>query len=226
MRLILLLIATMILPAESARADESVRNISVNGSAEVEVVPDIVSIVAGVDTTAETAAQALAGNAAAMTAVFEVLEASGIEAADYQTSRLTLNLVWDDGQDRARRIVGYQASNMLAVRVRDTAAIGGLFDSLGASGVNRIQSISFGMEDPEPHLNEARRRAVAAAQAKASLLADAAGVRLGPILKIREGNGSGPVRQVAMRANLAMDTPVAEGLVSLSAEVVIEYLIE
>src|SRR5689334_22447183 len=82
-----------------ASAEEAPRQISVSGSAQVEAVPDLATVSTGVETRAATAAEALAANSEAMTAVFAALEAAKVEKRDFQTSQLNLNPVFEDAPD-------------------------------------------------------------------------------------------------------------------------------
>jgi uncharacterized protein YggE len=217
------------LAAAPAFADEAPRRIIVAGSAEAEAAPDLATITAGVETRAATAADALKQNSEAMAAVIAALNAAGIEKRDMQTSQLSINPVYepvDEARPDAQRIASYEASNMVTVRVRDVARLGEMLDSVTTSGANRIFGISFDVSDPRPVLDAARRDAVADARAKAELFAEAAGVKLGAVLRLSETvNGPGPVfmRAEAMSAKPA---PVESGTVSLQAQVEIVYGLE
>jgi uncharacterized protein len=205
------------------------RRITVVGSAEVEAVPDRATITAGVETQAPTAREALAANSEAMTAVFAALEGAGVERRDMQTSQLNLNPVQEpyrEGAEAPPRIVAYQASNLVTVRVREIAALGGLIDVLAEAGGNRLYGVGFEVAEPKPHLDDARERAVADARDRAELYAGAAGVTLGPVISISDATSV--IGPPMMRAEARMDAapPVAEGTVTLGAQVEIVYAIE
>lgn len=226
-----LLLATVLLAATAATgaaAQDDARRITVTGMAEVEVAPDLATLRSGVETLAPTAGAAVAENAALMTAVLTALEAAGVDKADIQTSQLNLSPVYDNRPEREGPAVieGYSVRNVLTVRVRNLIRLGATIDAMAAAGANRIDSVSFDIADPGPHLDAARRDAVADARARAELLADAAGVTLGPVMTLRESPSyDGPVPMRA-RAEVAMAMPVAEGAISLGASVEIVYGIE
>ena len=228
--LLALLALPLTLPASIARADGAAdRLIHVSGSATVEAAPDVASISAGVVADGETAGQAMLANSKAMNAVFKAIEAAGVARKDFQTSQLSLNPVWDDRRnvpDGVRKIVGYRASNIVTVTVREVASLGKVIDQVTAAGANQIHSISFAIDDPQPLLDGARGDAVRDARRKADLYAKAAGVTVGPILSIREGGGSVPYEKYAARGAMAMDTPIAEGVVDLSAQVQVVFAIK
>ena len=230
MRLAALALALpLALAAAPAYPDELPRQITVTGSAEAEAVPDLATITAGVETRADTAADALARNSEAMAAVLAAIEAAGVARRDVQTSQLSISPVYEpysEGAPEAQKVAGYEAANMVTIRVRDVARLGATVDAVTGAGANRIFGIGFDVSDPKPTLDAARREAVADARAKAELFAEAAGVKLGPVLRIGETvNAPGPV---FMRAEAMADkaAPVESGTVALQAQVEIVYGLE
>ena len=210
-----------------AASAESQRQIVATGSAQVEAVPDLATVTAGVETQGASAAAALGANSEAMAAVLEALDGAKVERKDVQTSQLTINPVYDNPDDGSpSKVIAYQASNMVTVKVREVASLGSIVDAVTAAGANRLYGIGFDVADPKPALDEARKQAVADAQRKAELFATAAGVRLGALLSLSEGgNGGGPV-PVFARADMAKAAPVEAGTVSVSADVSLVYAIE
>jgi uncharacterized protein len=228
MHRILALAVGVALAAPVLAQEPPARQITVTGMAEAEAVPDVATVTAGVETRAATAAAALAGNSEAMTRVFAAIEAAGIERRDLQTSQLGLDPVYApyDGSEEPQRVVGYQASNLVTVRVREVAKLGALIDAVTGAGANRLYGIGLEVSDPREQIDAARERAVADARAKAELYARAAGVSLGPVVSIRE-TAEQPPGPVMMRAEAAdAAPPVSEGTVTLSTQVEIVYAIE
>lgn len=209
-------------------AQETSRQITVIGTGAVEAAPDTALVTAGVETQSEAAAEALAGANAAITSVFAVLEDAGVARPDIQTSQLSLEPVWqqpDDVVDVDPRVVGYRASNIVTIRVRAVDRLGAVIDALTRAGANRILGIAFEIADPRPLLEEARGLAIADARTKAAAMSEAAGVTLGPVHSIREVvTGGGPIP--FNKAALAMDIPMAQGTVGLTAEVVAVFGLE
>ena len=199
--------------------------ISVTGEGVVEAAPDIATISLGVTTEAPTAAEAMAANSAALAAVLDRLRAAGVEDRDLQTSNLTLNPNWvgyDSG--KAPTISGYTASNMLTVRVRALASLGTVLDSAITDGANTLNGVTFGVAEPRPALDEARKKAVADAIARATLLAAAAGAKLGPVMSIMESSGFAPPQPMfRMEASSDSAVPVAGGEVGLTASVTMVF---
>ncbi len=205
--------------AEEAKAP----SITVTATGTVEAAPDMATLTVGVTTEGDTAAAALAANSASIAAVMARLSEAGIEARDMQTSNLSLYPNWSGPDGTAPVIAGYVASNQVTIRVRQLDGLGAVLDAAVADGANTLNGLVFGLADPEPALNEARKAAVAEARARAELLAGAAGVTLGPILQISEG-GSWTEPAPMFRAEIApAGVPVAGGELGLTATVTIHY---
>ena len=209
------------------RAAEAPRRIVVTGDASAEAAPDRASFTAGVQAEARGARDALTAASTAMTQVLAALEAAGVAKADLQTSELSVDPVWDDGDggQRQPQVRGYMASNLVTVRARDLAALGALIDAASEAGANRFMGLSFALADPAAQEAEARAAAVAEARARAEQLASAAGVRLGPVLSITEQGGAGPMPMFA-RADAMPAPPVAPGSVGVTVSVEVVYGIE
>lgn len=203
--------------AQAQSATEGPR-IVVTGEGEASLRPDIALLTLSVLREAETAGEALAQSSAAMREVIGALKAMGIADRDLQTSGLQImpRYVYEETPDRGQtsRLIGYQATNTLSVRVRDIARAGEVIDRAVSLGVNQGGDVVFTNDDPEAALDEARKAAVTDATDKARLLADAAGVRLGRVLEINDTMvvmPPVPVLAKAAAADAAESTPIEPG---------------
>ena len=201
-----------------ALADERPATLSVTGSGTASAPPDIASVMTGVETFAETAAEALAQNSERMAQILTVLADAGIDAKDVQTRNLSVSARYADRKTRSTHdIAGYQVRNSVTVRIRDLAALGEVLDAIVRTGANRIDGVSFGFANPADLRREARRKAIADARTAAETYAEAAGVRLGDILSINDGMaGPKPMHGMAMAETARSAVPVATGESSIS----------
>lgn len=199
--------------------------ITVTGEGVVEAAPDIATLTIGVTTQGDTAAAALAANSTALDAVLARLTAAGIEPRDMQTSNLSLNPNWTGYDSGAPKITGFVASNMLTVRVRALDSLGAVLDASVADGANTLNGLTFGLANPDPVLDEARKEAVANARAKAELLAEAAGVKLGKVVSISETAGYQPPMPMFRQDAASAAPPVQGGELGMTATVTIFYSI-
>jgi uncharacterized protein YggE len=221
----LILSSALALPAAANAEEQVTRSISVTGTGMVESAPDMATLMIGVTTQGTSAAEALAENSKATEAVIARLTASGIEARDMQTSNLSINPNWTGYDSSTPTISGYVASNMLTVRVRALDTTGAVLDAAVADGANTLNGMTFGLADPEPAYNEARKEAVADARAKAELLAEAAGVKLGPVLSISDAGAMTDPAPMYRDAVAASPVPVQGGELGLIANVSVTWQI-
>ena len=197
---------------------------TMQGEGVVRAVPDMAVVTLSVQTREKSAAQALARNTTAMRKVFAVLqERFGIAERDMASSGLSIAPVYHAPRDEQGRpqgppqVVAHEVVNRLTVRVRALEKLGALIDAVVQEGANRLDGIAFGFTDRRKLLDEARRKAVADARAKARLYAEALGLVLGPVVDVREaGVRPVPVRRAPLAARMvaadaAAPTPVARG---------------
>ncbi len=206
----------------AALADEAPRpRIIVTGEGEAAAAPDMAIISMVVLQEKPTAREALTANNEAMAKVLDAMKKAGIAERDLQTSGFSIDprYVYPDNNNtqppQAPKIVGYAVSNSLTVRVRDLKKVGEILDQSVTLGVNQGGNLTFTNDKPEAILEEARKKAVASAIAKAKTLTEAAGVGLGKVIEISEQSFNPspmPMGRAKMMAAAPADSvPVAAG---------------
>jgi uncharacterized protein YggE len=204
-------------------------SISVSGTGTVKVRPDVADVSLGVRVQRDRAGDASAEAAEQMAAVVAAILAQGVAEDDIQTTQLSLDTVYDYDRSPAR-IVGYEASNIVSIVVRDIANTGAIVDAAVEAGATSINGISFRLEDPSAVETQAREAAMADAKSKADVLAGSAGVAITGVISIVETGGPMPMpvyygegaRAVAADA----ETPVLAGNVDVVVNVAVVYSIE
>lgn len=224
------LVAASAVPA-FAQAAEQQPTLSLSASADVRVDPEFASVSSGVVTRAETAQAAVRANADAMSAVFQSLRRAGVDSDDMQTSQLSVSPVYADRREPGQielNIIGYEARNTVIAKVRNTDRVGQVIDAMVAAGANNINSVTFGAENTDEALNQARRNAISSLLEKAALFADAGGFELCGIRRMGEDYAR-PPQPVMMSARFAEDsaasTPVSAGQLTLTASVNADFCI-
>lgn len=219
--------------AAPALADDHVPRVptlTVTAEGRADRAPDVADISSGVVTAAPTAAAALAANATRMTAVVAAVRRAGIATRDIQTSGLSLQPQYRYENNQPPVLTGYQATNTVALRVRDLASTGKLVDALVAVGANQINGPNFRVDAADAALDEARTKAVTTARARADLYARASGLHVKRIVSISESGGERFPQPIMMmsapRAKMADSTPVAAGEVSLAVNVTMMFEME
>jgi uncharacterized protein YggE len=207
--------------------------LSVQANGEARVAPDEATVRLGVLAQAPTARAAMEEANRSANAILDAIRKLGVKAEDIQTSELNLNPVYANvPQDRGGepRISGYQATNVVSVRLEKLDLVGPVVDAGLAAGANRLDGVIFGLRNDEAARATALTRAAEAARIKAETLARALRVRLVGIVEVMEGGVSvTPVykgARLAMEASMSADTPVSAGQVGIDANVTLRYRIE
>lgn len=156
----------------------SPQSITVTGNGSVAGVPDRATFSFTVTSVADTAKDALAKNETDADAVVAALK-----GANVQTSGLTLDQRTDAN---GNPIPGYTATTTVTADA-DLADAGSLIDAAVAAGATSFSGPSFSLSDQDTLYRAALKAAVADAKDKATALADAAGVTLGAVQTISEG---------------------------------------
>ncbi|MEQ9695452.1 SIMPL domain-containing protein [Shimia sp. SDUM112013] len=208
--------------AVAAETPQKAGRIVVTGAGRIEVVPDMAVMTLGVSHEAKEARAAISEVADKANDILTRLDTMGVATRDIQTSNLSLHPVRRHSNDGKPPVVeGYRATNTVTVRVRDLSTLGEVLTNVVQDGANEFNGLRFGVQEMDGYHDLARRAAVADAQAKAALYAEAAGVTLGPVVELSEGGGDLPRPVPMMRAEMVADAamPVAEGEMTVRAQV-------
>ncbi|SLN44085.1 26 kDa periplasmic immunogenic protein precursor [Roseivivax jejudonensis] len=224
MRRFLITIMTLCALGGAAAAQEiEQRHVTVTGEGTASAVPDIALITLGVQIRADAPDAAMESASEAAGRILARMSEMGLADSDVQTTNLSLEPVYDrNGEPGASpEPRGFEARNMLTVRVRDLERLGDVLAAALDDGATSLGGLQFDLSEPKPLLDAARRAAVSDARAKAELLAETAGTALGEVLQIEEtGGGNQPMPMAEMRAS---SVPVAAGESTVSTRVRIVY---
>jgi uncharacterized protein len=163
---------------------DAVGGLLVTGLGRVEVRPDVLVVTLGVSTEALTAPGALDSVSRRARAMLQAMTAEGVPEQDIRTTSLQVRPQrGDQGQ-----IIGFVGTEMFRVRIKDLGTAGDVVAAAVQAGGDaaRVQGMSLDVADPEGAAQDARKRAVEDALARAEELAETAGVELGPPVSIQE----------------------------------------
>lgn len=209
------------------------RTLSVTGTAEIAVSPDICYMSFTVETQNKSAVEAYTENNVIMNKVNANIKTQGIDAKDMNTSHFSIIPQYHYEDKTNKRIFdGYKVTHTLNVKVRDLSKVSKILDVAVSSGATGVQSIYFTVENPKKYAQEAREEAIQAARAKASQIAKLTGVKLGKPVTISESEPGGYERypQTSMRMRdggfAEAEASLEPGEIKLRHTVYITYEIE
>lgn len=213
-------------PAPALADDKDARTVSVTGTGTANARPDTAHITTGVVSDGDTARAALDANSKAMTATIGALKEAGIEDRRIQTVNFAVHPRYTRAKEgEPRTIAGYRVVNTVRITVKDIGGLGEILDRVVAQGSNEVGGVSFSIDEADAFTDEARREAMADAQRKAELLAEAAGAKLGEVMSISEDAARPMPRQAFARTAMAEDSapPIEAGEQSLSVRVSVTW---
>lgn len=180
-------------------ASERTATITVSGTGEVLVVPDIGTFSFAVVEEADTAAAAQAAATEANNAIMAYLkDTANIAEADIKTTDYNLQPRYRfldpsaGSMSRERELIGYEVQQRVEVLVRDTDQAGQLLVGVGERGASNISNLTFTIDDESTYIDEARELAITDAQDRAERLAAQLGVRVVRIVDYYEQEGHMP----------------------------------
>lgn len=205
------------------------REIIVSGTGRVAVTPDQANVTVGVQFTAPTLTEASRQASENITRVLDALKAQGVDAKDIQTSSYTITPLNTYQEGQAPTIIGYQVSNILVVRVRSIENVGQVLDAALGAGANYLGGVSWTIADPTAAEAQARTLAVRDATRIAQVLAQAAGLALGPVTAIQENVSTVPGPRPYARdavSQAAGAPPVETGSLDVTTTVEMRFTVQ
>jgi uncharacterized protein len=206
--------------------------LAVTGNAQIFAVPDEATVRLGIvrQTNSAQAAQEQANTVAQE--ILTAITKTGVPPQQIQTARLVLSPIYAPRSPESReapRIVAYNASNSVSVRLSDLSLIGPVIDAGLKAGANQLEGVQFGLRNDLPAREEALKQAVAEARSKAQTMADAMNLKLDEVIEISEGGVSVMTRgEIPLngRAEFALaQTPISAGQLEVHANVSVRYRI-
>lgn len=198
-----LLLAVAVFPAVRA-ADVPLRHVAVTGEGEVTVQPDRARLRLGVSRLNPDLRAAEAEVNKVVRAY--LAEARGLGVKDEQLNSTGVGInpeyVWDE-KERSNRLVGYRVNRDIEVLVLALDRLGDLVLSATKVGINQVQPPQLEYSKAREAQQQALVKAALEAQARAKLLADTLGMKLGPVHQIDASDAAPPPpmpKMMAMRA--------------------------
>ncbi len=186
--------------------------IAFEGKGEVSAKPDIATLSFAIRENQKELNVAQDKVTAKEAAVLESLDKSGIEKKDIKTESYNsypkyesvVPCYYGACPQREQKIIGYEVSEYITVKVRDLTKAGDVVKGIGALGVSEISGPSFSVENEDETKAEARKIAIEDAKEKAETLAKDLGVRLVRIVNFSE-NGNYPSFYASKAGNQVED---------------------
>jgi uncharacterized protein len=194
-----------------------------SGDATVSTKPDVAFLMVGVQSSRPTAASAQSDLASKAAKLIAKAKAIGIADKDISTSGYSVNPNYVGSNTT---IDGYMASEQISLKWHNVDTAGNALDTLVQSGGATNVSVGFGLADPKAA--QARALAIADAKSKAQAMADAAGVRLGQVMRVSDTSAYGNTPMLGYAAPSAaapVSTQIPVGQLDVEVTVEVDFAI-
>jgi len=188
--------------------------ISVSGEGYVFAVPDTALFSVTVQNTAKDVKTAQDATTKQGNDIIAYLKLQAVDEKDIQTTDYSVNpqYEWSQGAcpqagycpNGKQILTGYQVSETLSVKVRDTTKAGMLLSGVGSRGATQVSGLSFIIDNEDAVKDAARDQAIAQAKSKAEVLAKSLGVSLVRVVGFSEGGGGRPMPDVFAKYTVGM----------------------
>jgi uncharacterized protein YggE len=178
------------------------RWIRVSADGEASVAPDVAIVTLAVSGEGKELGPARDDVNRRSSAVLAVLRKQKIADGDINAPDVGIHPQYD--YRKGQQMVGYRVSRQVTVKVRDLDRLGEVLDTVVAAGANELFGAQMSAADPSAAEHAALEAAMAAARAKAEVLAAAADVKLGRVARIEEDADRGDMPMPRMRMMGAM----------------------
>jgi len=182
LRLIGLILILLPLPV---LAQSSPAGITVNGQAEIMVVPDQVVFKVKVDNTKLDLSEARKQTEADVKKVFELTRKYGIAPQNVQTYYISVAERYNKVKEESV-FAGYEVSQTIVILLPDISRFETIFADLLTMSVTDVSDVDFRVSNTRKYLDQARAQALKAAREKAVAMANELGQKVGKPLYIAE----------------------------------------
>jgi uncharacterized protein YggE len=184
----------------------SPNTITVTGEGTATAIPDTATVSFGATATATDVAAAQAKVTSTINDALASVKASGIAAADITTDSFNVSPHYTSPvcppgimcPNTNSTITGYDVSENVTVKIRDTTKVSAVLDGLAKANVSNVNGPNFVIDDTQTVEAQARAQAIQKAQTDAQNLASQLHVRLGKIVSYSDNSSNGGVVQPMM----------------------------
>ena len=209
--------------------------ISINATESREVVPNVVTISFGVETTDVDSKRAAERNNQISTNVINAIKTELIsdKKAIVQTKNFNIRPNYKNNDYEDRIIKNYTVVNTIQVKTCDISKISGVIDVAVKNKVSNVDSINFSLSDDDVLANDLVNKAVIKAKTQAKNVALAANKKIIGVKSLRvnvyqntSSNGRLYKASSVDSVGTSMSTPIEPGKIKMNASVDAEFYVK
>ena len=214
--------ATGPIAAQTTSAAESTTVVVTAGTGEVTLPPDWAIVSLSLESREQSAAQAAAANRQRLESLMDTLIRTAGTRDSVRLVGLDISSAYDYERDE---LIGYDAGARVEVRLRNLDRLALILDAAFATGAMTTRDgVEFKSDRADAAKREALAQAFADARLQAEALAEAAGLKLGPLVQVTtqrgvpgyDGPSLGAISVTATNTSLTPSDVVVRALVQAS----------
>lgn len=196
--------------------------ITVNGTGEVQMIPDTVIVSMGVESLNKVLTDAESENSEKMNNVINILYDYGIKKENIKTRSFNVFPKYD--YNKNQNFLGYQVSNNIDFKTRDIEHVGEIITKITEAGANCFNGVSFTVEDNDLAYNQALENAINNARNKAySLLENDVELKVLEITEESVFSYRGLFDNYSTSKAISENVPIMEGEIIVKANVKVVF---
>ena len=202
------------------------RWISVSATGEASIAPDLALVRFAVSETGKELDAVRDSVNVRASAVLGRVRDLGVADGDLRAPDVQIHPEYD--YRHGQKLTGYRVVRQMTVRVRDLDRLGELLDGIVAAGANEVHGAEMTASDPSAADHAALVSAVGIARGRAEAIASGAGVTLGDVVRVEEGEPVAigqPMGMMAMEKSADASTEVAAGDLTVTRHVRVWFAI-
>lgn len=199
--------------------------IRVTGKGQIAVKPDLIRLMLTLEGTKEKYEETLEESAKQVELLKECFEKLGFAGKDLKTQHFNIDTVYEGYQDENRvwknRFMGYKFIHNMKIEFEaNNTRLGQVLYGLAQAPVSPEFHINYTIKDTEAVKNKLLGKAVEDSKAKAAVLAEAAGVKLGDLVSVDYSFGEKNFVSEPMNRSMSLmkDCRVTSGGYNMSIE--------
>lgn len=215
----------ILLFAQVAQADESIRKITVTGLSTSIVAAHYSKIHTKVKYVGKTIEESHTSLIQTLTSIIRSMKELGLQDDEITKSIVTQGAEYN-WQNNSRVHIGYYSTCSLELKVNDLSSLHRIYNELSKHSALSIGGTTYGRNDKPELQNTELQKALLIARTKAETMAATFDIKLGRVLRMEEaGAGPAPLRPEVMYASRANDSTGGGtfGSVTITGSVRVEF---
>lgn len=208
----------------------ALRTVTASGEGKSLAAPDTAEMTFGATSTGTDPKKVLADAGKVSDAIVAAVKKAGIDAADIQTTGVSLYPQYDYSTSGKPSVNGYEAQVSVRVKVTDIEKLGAVITAASDAGATNISGPNWSLSEDAAEADTAIQSAIEDARRRAEAMAAAVGASVGEVVTITESSVTTPIlygdRSFAAEQAAMDSVKIEPGNLEVMASVTVTFIID